>query len=813
MSTIGTAKFTLNPSWPRNGGIIAVLLALFFGVSRYLIFDSLDPMHCGALLSKGTWLDSVHQNWQPQGCMLHAYTEADGASCLSSRDIIFVGDSVTRQLFYHTAHVLDSSLPTSPPNDERKHSDHDFQTKDNTGVSFIWDPFLNTTRTTDIITGKSGILMKDKIPALFVIGSGLWYLRYANTSGGIPAWEANMERVLRALSQSLAKAADQIVVLPVEQVYTSKLTPERAASMHPWDIDAMNSDLLHRISPPSETMGALLWPDNAPRVPEISFPIVFNEMLEPTETQDGLHFTDPVIKAQANILLNLRCNDVLPKSFPLDKTCCNRYQWPSFLQFIVILSVIAWGAYVFYTVSLSATRAGKTISLGQKELVPMIISIAIGLIYLADRTGFWLKEQKQFNPWSFSMLCISALVIGLVTVKRGDKDLGFLNRDQTDEWKGWMQVAILIYHYFGASKVSGIYNPIRVLVASYLFMTGYGHTTFYLRKADFGFLRISQVLVRLNFLTVLLAYTMNTDYISYYFAPLVSFWFMVIYGTMAIGSQLNDRLTFVLCKIFLSASMVTWSMWQKWPLEVLFGILSRFCRIQWSAREWTFRVTLDIKALTDHLYWPLAVKVSLFVSLATILWFFAFELLQESKFAYNFWHPYVSFLPVVAYIILRNATVVQRSAFSRAFAFIGKCSLETFIIQYHFWLAGDTKGILLVIPGTRWRPVNFIITTTMFIYVCDRVAYATGELTGWICGSAPKAVLPLPNTTSIDLNAASRTRDEGELELDRIQALDGVSVPAQTVTNIGMSDNSLKIGVKLSIIISVMWVLNVLWTQ
>ena len=135
--------------------------------------------------------------------------------------------------------------------------------------------------------------------------------------------------------------------------------------------------------------------------------------------------------------------------------------------------------------------------------------------------------------------------------------------------------------------------------------------------------------------------------------------------------------------------------------------------------------------------------------------------LSMDKFQYNLYHPLISFLPIGAFVVLRNANDVLRSASSTVFAFVGRCSLETFIIQYHLWLAGDTKGVLLVLPGTRWRPLNMVVTTVIFIYVSHHVAKTTAELTKWICDEPElKSLASLPPPASApDATDISATSD------------------------------------------------------
>jgi hypothetical protein len=277
--------------------------------------------------------------------MLHPYTPQDAAPCLRSRSVVFIGDSVTRNLFFQFANMLDHDLPISPPNDNQKHANHTLHSSGGTEISFIWDPFLNEYYTTNLLkTNADDAAAKTKRPALLVLGSGLWYLGYPEESGGLPTWRANTATLVSTVMGQEVWPADLTVMLPVERVIPSKLSEHRAATMHPSDIDAMNSDLYHRIYPSTDGFDTLSLKSGLSTGPIVS-PRVFNEMLDADQTEDGLHFNAKVVKAQARVLMNLRCNNELPKKYPLSKTCCNRYPTLSLFHAFALLLVFAWGPF------------------------------------------------------------------------------------------------------------------------------------------------------------------------------------------------------------------------------------------------------------------------------------------------------------------------------------------------------------------------------------------------------------------------------------------------------------------------------------
>jgi len=795
--------------------------------------------------------------------MIHKYREADLVTCLKDRRLVFIGDSAIRHIFWATAKKLSFQEQV-----EDRHADFAFRYKGVT-VEFIWDPYLNSSGLRRESMAVSLSTEDDKVAdtaAILLIGGGLWHARYLEELY-MPQFKDSVQAISHIMStqdeRSLEKPdsrfgqntliSDSLMILaPIPVPVYESLTFPRAKTMTPERISSMNLYLQH-VS--MEQPLPIAW----------SY-ISMTDKQEKAYQSDGLHVIQEVATNMADVLLNVRCNSVLrraqTKAYPLDKTCCSGYESPNWTQ-STILNVSMW--LLPFVVMLTVQDSRQLSFLPSRKITQaiMMLAWAICYCYYADRTQLFNKAQKQYKPADFVTLCSVVFLLGILSIRRSaemmhskveytsltTRDESFLSRHQTDEWKGWMQFIILIYHYTGASKILWIYEIIRLLVASYLFLSGFGHTIFFYKKADYSLRRCASVLIRLNMLSCILPYVMNTEYIFYYFAPLVSFWYLVIYITMAIGHSRNHSMKFLLGKIASSATLVTALIRISKVFEMLFYFLERSCNIRWDVQEWRFRLQLDSYIvfvgmlcailsirISDALrsdgrgntsfddlvrrYYYRARLASGTFAILTLLIFFILANKAASKQEYNSWVPYVSTFPILSFVVLRNISRHTRNFHSSIFAWMGRHSLETFTLQFHIWLAADTKGLLALGIVERasggamsGRRFDMGILAVIFLWVCWHVAVATQTLTNWLVDpregsedSGPDEDVPaeeegvLRTNGSGDMNrSSSMGRLEGEIGAWAIRS-------ASSVKRMVAGD----LRARLAIMVGAMWLLNVM---
>ena len=94
-------------------------------------------------------------------------------------------------------------------------------------------------------------------------------------------------------------------------------------------------------------------------------------------------------------------------------------------------------------------------------------------------------------------------------------------------------------------------------------------------------------------------------------------------------------------------------------------------------------------------------------------------------------HGLRSFVPLSAYLVLRNCTEGLRKRYLYLFAYMGRTTLETYIFQFHIWmrttgLNGSPKKLLVVVPGSFW--LNFIVVTAIYIFISVRFSHLTGVI-------------------------------------------------------------------------------------
>ena len=424
------------------------------------------------------------------------------------------------------------------------------------------------------------------------------------------------------------------------------------------------------------------------------------------------------------------------------------------------------------------------------------------------------SRERTHSPGDFWELMLILAFISILwqrPVKPARGVASLLSRDLTSEWRGWMQAAFLMYHYCHMNEV---YAFIRLLVSAYVWQTGFGNGMYFTAKREFTGERMFQMLWRLNFLVCLLVLATKTPWIAYYVCALHTVHFIMIFGAMWIA-----------CKFLYTRreakglSVYTW-----WPWASLLG-LTIFCALVWDVPKiyeytfgavvtWAFGADFDrelhFRTFLDHysscfgllaavsapiiMRWTEVRPIPSYVALGAMatalaaVWFACYWMTKwdESDTAYDLIHPYISTAPLWLFVLVRGATQRWRNTVSVPLEFIGKHSLEFYLLQFHLFLSQEAGAILMIVPNKRLnialvlpiyvltacrtfhltnviKDIYFAMSTTYRLTVSLYLAFgallagvgAKGELPLWVMWALGAALVCIPPLSALAARAAA----------------------------------------------------------
>lgn len=234
--------------------------------------------------------------------------------------------------------------------------------------------------------------------------------------------------------------------------------------------------------------------------------------------------------------------------------------------------------------------------------------------------------------------------------------------------------------------------------------------------------------LRINYFPLLLSFFLNVKLELYYVVPLHTAAFFITMFTCLLAQRMEakmkwtrDTCNLIAIALCVLVHVVFYQTKLSQLLETLFsheyyfrfssdkyspvvGIISGFLWKHFQAyMQWCY------KGENGPVVWAQWAQRGMGILLIA-LWWILFGHIKD-KFIYNPMHPYVFWMPVAGWLMLRNSSKYMCELHSGALEFFGRITLETYVLQFHVFMCQNVQHIPVVIPGSMATDGNLFLQT------------------------------------------------------------------------------------------------------
>lgn len=308
-----------------------------------------------------------------------------------------------------------------------------------------------------------------------------------------------------------------------------------------------------------------------------------------------------------------------------------------------------------------------------------------------------------------------------------------LNRDQTEEWKGWMQVVVLFYSYYGSDEFQPLYHAI---VSSYVWLSCFGHCYYFCATKDFSFMRVARILWRQNFLAVALSLTLGHTLSQYGAVMMHNFCFILVYGLVWLSKGINSTKYGLRSKLsVLSLVAIAASYWS--------SLFDSSSPIKWGNEIRTYLIWQPLLGMAFALNFPSTsfvwrkleeqrlgmgfrgkVALGSFLVLSPVV----FAMKVHHSVTNRDWTTLFSISLIVGFIFFRNVLPQINTTHSPILRNFGRITMETYLLHHHIWLTSGSKRVLVLVPG--YPKMNLLLGGMFFLFAANHVQSTTRLIYG-----------------------------------------------------------------------------------